>query len=306
MIRAVIDSSAWIRARRSPPEVARRIATASRDGHLALCEPVRLELLRGARSGLDAVELDDALGTMVTLPADDVVWRLARRTLVQLAHLPGGRHREPQPRDHRRRRDRGASRGRGAPRRRALRADRRGHGPARRRAIARRRRQARTSSSSFPVVRHSARSTCACAASRQRIGRPHHDPQLPAPGALQQVGDGPVEQFGGTVQAVAEPEPGDRARRAHELARVDGVRLPAGHAVGHEPPERRERLERRVEDLAADRVEHDVDRQRPRSRRRVARSGPPAPSRSRRPRRARAPARASRASTPSRSPGPRR
>jgi predicted nucleic acid-binding protein len=95
VIRAVIDSSAWIRARRSPPEVARRISAASRDGHLALCEPVRLELLRGARSGLDAVELDAALGTMVTLPADDVVWRLARRTLVQLAHLPGGRHRGP-------------------------------------------------------------------------------------------------------------------------------------------------------------------------------------------------------------------
>ena len=95
MIRALIDSSAWIRARRSPPEVARRVSTAARDGHLALCEPVRLELLRGARSGLDAVELDAALGTMVTLPADDVVWRLARRTLVQLAHLPGGRHRGP-------------------------------------------------------------------------------------------------------------------------------------------------------------------------------------------------------------------
>ena len=95
MIRALIDSSAWIRARRSPPEVARRVSTAARDGHLALCEPVRLELLRGARSGLEAVELDAALGTMVTLPADEVVWRLARRTLVQLAHLPGDRHRGP-------------------------------------------------------------------------------------------------------------------------------------------------------------------------------------------------------------------
>jgi predicted nucleic acid-binding protein len=95
VIRAVVDSSAWIRARRSPPEVARRISTAARDGHLALCEPVRLELLRGARSGLDAVELDAALGTLVTLPADEVAWRLARRTLVQLAHLPGGRHRGP-------------------------------------------------------------------------------------------------------------------------------------------------------------------------------------------------------------------
>jgi len=95
VIRAVIDTSAWIRARRSPPEVARRISTASRDGHLALCEPVRLELLRGARSGLDAVELDDALATMVTLPADADVWRLARRTLVQLAHLPGGRRWAP-------------------------------------------------------------------------------------------------------------------------------------------------------------------------------------------------------------------
>ena len=95
MIRAVIDSSAWIRARRSPPEVARRISTAARDGHLALCEPVRLELLRGARGGLHAVDLDDALGTLVTLPADEVVWRLARRTLVQFAHLPGGRRRAP-------------------------------------------------------------------------------------------------------------------------------------------------------------------------------------------------------------------
>lgn len=95
MIRAVIDSSAWVRARRSPPEVARRISAAARDGHLALCEPVRLELLRGARSGLEAVELDAALGTLVSLPADDVAWRLARRTLVQLAHLPGARHREP-------------------------------------------------------------------------------------------------------------------------------------------------------------------------------------------------------------------
>lgn len=95
MIRALIDTSAWVRARRSPPEVARRIGTATRDGHLALCEPVRLELLRGARTGLDAAELDDALATMVTLPADPEAWRLARRTLVQLAHLPGGRQREP-------------------------------------------------------------------------------------------------------------------------------------------------------------------------------------------------------------------
>lgn len=95
MIRALIDTSAWIRARRSPPEVGRRISTASRDGHLALCEPVRLELLRGARRGLDAVELDDALATLVTLPADAAAWRLARRTLVQFAHLPGGRQRTP-------------------------------------------------------------------------------------------------------------------------------------------------------------------------------------------------------------------
>lgn len=95
MIGAVLDTSALIRAWRGGPALAERTAVALTEGQLALCEPVRLELLRGARNASDAAALDVELGTMAILPADDDAWTLARRTLAQIAGLPGGRHRGP-------------------------------------------------------------------------------------------------------------------------------------------------------------------------------------------------------------------
>lgn len=95
MIHAVADSSALIRAQRAGAELADMTNREREEGRLAICEPVRLEILRGARSGAEAVELDAALDRTVVLPTDAEAWRLARRTLVQLAHFPGRRHRGP-------------------------------------------------------------------------------------------------------------------------------------------------------------------------------------------------------------------
>lgn len=95
MTRALADSSAWIRAERSSGELKLRTHAELRRGTIAICEPVRLELLRGARSGAHATAIDDELSTVVTLATDAAAWRLACRTLVQLAHLRGGRHRGP-------------------------------------------------------------------------------------------------------------------------------------------------------------------------------------------------------------------
>lgn len=95
MIQAIADSSAWIKTWRAGSDLADASDRAHGEGRLALCEPVRLEILRGARSGAEALDLDAALDRMVMLSTDAEAWRLARRTLVQLAHLPGGRHRGP-------------------------------------------------------------------------------------------------------------------------------------------------------------------------------------------------------------------
>lgn len=95
MIQAIADSSALIKAQRVGSELAEITNRGREEGLLALCEPVRLEILRGARSGAEALEIDSALGHMAMLPTDAGAWRLARRTLIQLAHLPGDRHRGP-------------------------------------------------------------------------------------------------------------------------------------------------------------------------------------------------------------------
>jgi predicted nucleic acid-binding protein len=95
VIAAVVDSSAWIRAFGGSSSVEQDTKAALVGGELALCEPVRLEILRGARDGAEAASLDNQLESLLTLHTDQAAWRLARRTLVQLAHLPGGRHRGP-------------------------------------------------------------------------------------------------------------------------------------------------------------------------------------------------------------------
>jgi len=95
VIHAIADSSALVRALRLGGRLAELSERGREEGRLAVCESVRLEILRGARSGADAVEIDAALDRWVSLPTDAEAWRLARRTLVQLAHLPGGRHRGP-------------------------------------------------------------------------------------------------------------------------------------------------------------------------------------------------------------------
>ncbi|HMS63463.1 MAG TPA: PIN domain-containing protein [Solirubrobacteraceae bacterium] len=95
MTRGLVDSSAWIRAQRTGGDLGRLTDEALRTGDLAICEPVRIELLRGARSGPHATAIDEELSAVITLTTDADAWRLARRTIVQLAHLHGGRHRGP-------------------------------------------------------------------------------------------------------------------------------------------------------------------------------------------------------------------
>jgi hypothetical protein len=95
LTRSLADSSALIRARRTGGELRARVRKALGEGGLTICEPVRIEVMRGARNGSEAMTIATELDTMVSLETDARAWALARRTIVQLAHLPGGRHRGP-------------------------------------------------------------------------------------------------------------------------------------------------------------------------------------------------------------------
>ena len=94
---------------------------------------------------------------------------------------------------------------------------------------------------------------------RERVGRALDDAQLAGRGALEQLLQRRVDHLGRAPQAVHQPEADHRAALAHQRAGADRVRLARRDAVGDEPPERRERVEARVEHAPAGHLEHDVD-----------------------------------------------
>jgi predicted nucleic acid-binding protein len=86
------DTSAWIVARRERGGRGAVFADAVTAGRVAICDAVKLELLRGAR---DPVELRHARAGFDALPDCPItrrVWRRAMWVQEQLSRVGGGRH----------------------------------------------------------------------------------------------------------------------------------------------------------------------------------------------------------------------
>ncbi len=96
---ALGDTTAWIALRRGRPAAVASVRRLLRRGTLAVCDPVALELLRGAR---DARELHALRAGLALLPGCAVapsVWTRAQDMLEGLALHRGGRHRGVPPMD---------------------------------------------------------------------------------------------------------------------------------------------------------------------------------------------------------------
>ena len=96
---ALGDTTAWIALRRGRPTAAKSVRRLLRCGTLAVCAPVALELMRGARNGR---ELNALRAGVALLPACAVAastWTRAQEVLEGLALHRGGRHRGVGPMD---------------------------------------------------------------------------------------------------------------------------------------------------------------------------------------------------------------
>ena len=96
---ALGDTTAWIALRRGRPAAVASVRRLLRRGTLAVCDPVALELLRGARN---VRELNALRAGLALLPACAVApssWTRAQDVLEGLARHRGGRHRGVPPMD---------------------------------------------------------------------------------------------------------------------------------------------------------------------------------------------------------------
>jgi len=96
---ALGDTTAWIALRRGPPAAVASVRRLLRRGTLAVCDPVALELLRGARN---VRELNTLRAGLALLPACAVApsaWTRVQDVLEGLALHRGGRHRGVPPMD---------------------------------------------------------------------------------------------------------------------------------------------------------------------------------------------------------------
>jgi predicted nucleic acid-binding protein len=96
---ALGDTTAWIALRRGRPAAVASVRRLLRRGTLAMCDPVALELVRGARN---ARELNALRAGLALLPACAVAastWTRAQDVLEGLALHRGGRHRGVPPMD---------------------------------------------------------------------------------------------------------------------------------------------------------------------------------------------------------------
>lgn len=96
---ALGDTSAWIALHRGRAEQAAAVRRVLRQGALATCEPVRLELLRGARSRLELAALRQRLSLLPSYAVQASTWARAQEVLALLAARRGGRHRAIPPID---------------------------------------------------------------------------------------------------------------------------------------------------------------------------------------------------------------
>jgi predicted nucleic acid-binding protein len=93
MPRYLADTSAWYRSGR----VAERWSELIEENELALCAPVRLELLYSARGRADYLSLEEDLGGFPHLAIDERVEEAALRG--QRSFAARGQHRGPTPVD---------------------------------------------------------------------------------------------------------------------------------------------------------------------------------------------------------------
>jgi len=96
---ALGDTTAWIALHRGRPAAAAAVHGLLRRGVLAVCDPVRLELLRGARNPRDVTAVQERLALLPNCPVERATWARAEEILAQLARHRGGRHRGIPPVD---------------------------------------------------------------------------------------------------------------------------------------------------------------------------------------------------------------
>jgi predicted nucleic acid-binding protein len=96
---ALSDTTAWIALRHGPPAAAAGVRRLLRRGTLGVCDPVALELLRGARNGRELNALRAGLALLPACPVPASAWTRAQDVLEGLALHRGGRHRGVPPMD---------------------------------------------------------------------------------------------------------------------------------------------------------------------------------------------------------------
>jgi predicted nucleic acid-binding protein len=96
---ALGDTTAWIALRRGRPAAVASVRRLLRRGTLAVCDPVTLELLRGARNGRELTALRAGLALLPACAVSPSSWIHAQDVLEALALHRGGRHRGVPPMD---------------------------------------------------------------------------------------------------------------------------------------------------------------------------------------------------------------
>jgi predicted nucleic acid-binding protein len=96
---ALGDTTAWIALRRGRPAAVAGVRGLLRRGTLAVCDPVALELLRGARNVRELNALRAGLALLPACAVAPSAWARAHDTLEGLALQRGGRHRGVPPMD---------------------------------------------------------------------------------------------------------------------------------------------------------------------------------------------------------------
>jgi len=96
---ALGDTTAWIALRRGRPAAVAGVRRLLRRGTLAVCDPVALELLRGARNVRELNALRAGLALLPACAVGPSAWARAQDVLEGLALHRGGRHRGVPPMD---------------------------------------------------------------------------------------------------------------------------------------------------------------------------------------------------------------
>jgi predicted nucleic acid-binding protein len=97
-VRVLADTTALIAARRGRPAPSALFRELAED-ELWICDVVRLEVLRGARSVREMATLRAELDEVASAPIDEHVWKRTEEVYAGLARLQGGRHCGVQPTD---------------------------------------------------------------------------------------------------------------------------------------------------------------------------------------------------------------